>query len=233
MAVQNRQIARVGMNELSIYNTMRIAEMMAGVSQDISERANFIRQWVKGQLGKPGVQQFFYQGLSLGTKKFGANLVAMERRLKNIRTYANNSKQWSDKKRLDNALSDLHKSGYLIYETPEAEPKIELSSAQSKKVTTYGMVLVKDNEFDNITSDGAINDNGLVLSFMSYFPATYIAFCDALEIAGFVLDKPTFVKGDVLKVRLESSKLSKLRPLLESLPLPDDDKTATVDQQTE
>lgn len=223
MAVQNRQIARVGLNELSIYNTMRLAERMAGISNDIGERVTFIRNWVKGQLGQPGVQQFFYQGLSLGTKKFGVNLLSMEKRLANIRKYANNSKQWTDKERLNNALSDLSVSGYLVYETEESEPQIKLTKVQSKKVTTYGMVLIKTDEEKNIQTDGQLAGDGMMIDFMSYFPATYIAFCDALEIAGFVLDKPKWEKGELLKVRLDSSVNSTLRPLLETLPLPGDE----------
>lgn len=219
--VKNKHIVRVGAEQISLYNTMRLAERFAGIPDDYDSRSQFIRKWAADKQSEPIVQSFLYQGLRLKTKAFGTNLKKMEARLGRLHEYAKKTASWNDKQRLKGALSDLEKSGYLVRESESDELEVNVTSVEAGKITTYGMIAMRKDEFNRV-ADGWLKDDFLVLNMMSYFPATYIAVVDALEIAGFPVKTPdSFKKGELLELRLSTSRESGFRKLLETLPVPE------------
>lgn len=220
---KNKMIARVSEQELSLYTTLRLAERMAGISDELDERTAFIRDWAKQRAQEPVVQSFLYQGLRLSTKQFGANLRKMEQRLAGLKRYILSTSNYSDKKRLTLALNDLKDTGYVVKEVDSTDAVLNLPTKELAKATQgHGLVLLHKDELALFNDDGQLQgkDGYMVITVMTSYPGPFIALLDVLKIAGFdVIENTKHEKGAPTNIKVAANSESHFRKQLSTLEL--------------
>lgn len=220
---RTRHLVRVGYPQLSLYNTIRLAECFAGIDGGLEERIAFIRDWASApeRRQQAEIQKFLFQSLQLNNKSFGRRWRKMEERIKEIHEYACQVKDMTDKERFTSAMKDLQSAGFLVKHCPGDELKLELSRPEAKQLMNVGAIALREDETKIFEQEQWLGDSTVMINPIMYKASPYLALLDALQIAGLtIVSNERYTEGNLLKVEVGTSQNSEFKKLLENVPVP-------------